>query len=71
MTIRQRYCNTRATSLEDILTTCERHLHNTTLMHLDFIDNEDITPTDEFYIKMLFGMWGDLREDVQNILQKD
>jgi hypothetical protein len=67
---RQRYCNIKAHSLQDILTTCERHIHNIALTRFDLIDNGDITARDEFYIKMFFGVWQDLKEDVEQILKE-
>ena len=66
---RQRYCNIKVHSLNDILETCERHIHNASLMHFDLIDNGDMTPTDVHYIKMFRETWSDLRDDVQQMLK--
>lgn len=69
MTERQRYCNIKAYSLEDILATCERHIRNIGLTRFDMIEEGDITSTDEFYIAMFKNTWTDLKEDVQHILE--
>lgn len=65
---RKRYCNIEAHSLQDILTTCERHIRNIALTRFDMIEEGDITPTDEFYIAMFRDTWTDLRDDVVEIL---
>lgn len=66
---RQRYCDLRATDLAGILATCHRHLSNINKTHLDLLDCEDGTPEDDFYIKMILGMWQDMRDDVQAIIE--
>ncbi|MNK14335.1 hypothetical protein D3C87_324460 [compost metagenome] len=70
MTQRKRYCDIKAHSLEDVLTTCERHIRNIGLTRFDMIEEGDITPTDEFYIKMFKDTWADLRDDVEQILKE-
>jgi hypothetical protein len=67
---RQRYCNIKEHSLQDILTTCERHIHNIALTRFDLIDNGDMTPEHEFYIKMFGEVWADLRDDVKQMLKE-
>lgn len=69
MSKRQRYCNIKAHSLHDVLTTCERHIHNIALTRFDIIENGDMTATDEFYISMFKDTWSDLRDDVEKILK--
>lgn len=66
---RQRYCDLRATDLEGILATCKRHITNINKTCLDLLDCEDGTPTDDFYTKMILGMWLDMRDDVQAIIE--
>jgi hypothetical protein len=56
--------------LQDILTTCERHIHNIALTRFDLIDNGDMTPEHEFYIKMFGEVWADLRDDVKQMLKE-
>jgi hypothetical protein len=65
---RERYCKIKATSLEEILVTCNRHIKNINLTLLDLIDNQDGTDTDIFYIDMFRGTWADLRDDVEAML---
>lgn len=69
MSRRQRYCDMKAHSMQDVLTSCERHIRNIGLTRFDLIENGDITPTDEFYIKMFKETWTDLREDIEQILK--
>ena len=64
MTQRKRYCDIKAHSLEDVLTTCERHIRNIGLTRYDMIEEGDLTPLDESYIKMFRDTWADLRDDV-------
>lgn len=66
---RQRYCNIKASSLDEILKTCQRHLNNIDLLRYDLIENQDMNETHEFHIKMFKETWADLRDDVQNILK--
>ena len=66
-----RYCDIRATNLEGVLSTCDRHIANIIKTKLDLIDNEDGTSTDDFYIDMFMGTWVDLRNDVSDILKKN
>lgn len=66
---RQRYCDIRATSLEEILETCNRHIKNFNMTSIDLLDNEDGTETDFFYIDTIRGMWQDMRDDVQQMLE--
>jgi len=64
-----RYCEIRCKSLEDIRNTCKRHIKNTHNAMLDFIDNEDITDTDAYYLDMIERMWNDLLQDVNKMLK--
>ena len=49
---KERYCEIRCESLEDIRDTCRRHIKNTQPMLLGCIDAEDLTETDAFYLDM-------------------
>jgi hypothetical protein len=66
---RKRYCSIQATSLEEILETCDRHIRNITCYQHDLIDNQDGTSNDRFYINMFHDTWADLRDDVAKMLQ--
>ena len=66
----ERYCNIKCKSLEDIRDTCRRHIKNTQLMLLDYIDAEDLTDTDAFYLDMQERMWNDLLQDVTKMLEE-
>ena len=66
-----RYCDIKATSLEEVPSTCNRHIANIIKTKLDLFDNDDGTPTDDFYIDMFLGTWVDLRNDVSNILKNN
>lgn len=68
MTERERYCDVKATTLEEILETCERHIHNTSLIMYDLLDNEDGSDIDQFYLNMISGTWSDLRDDVKQMI---
>lgn len=68
---KERYCEIRCKSLEDIQATCIRHIKNTQLMLLGCIDAEDLTDTDAFYLDMQERMWRDLLEDVTAMLSND
>ena len=68
---KERYCEIRCKSLEDIRDTCRRHIKNTHLILLDCIDAEDLTDTDAFYLDMQERMWHDLLEDVTEMLNKE
>lgn len=65
---KERYCEIRCKSLEDIRDTCRRHIKNAKLTLLDYIDNEDLTDSDAFYLDMQERMWHDLLEDVTVML---
>lgn len=67
---RIRYCDIRATNLEEILKVCERHLTNISLTESDLIENGDGTGTDKFYIDMFRNTWADLRDDVKAIMEQ-
>lgn len=67
---KERYCNIKCKSLEDIQITCIRHIQNTQKMLLDCIDNEDLTDTDAFYLDMIERMWNDLLQDVIKMLEE-
>ena len=67
----KRYCEIRCKSLEDIRDTCRRHIKNTHLMLLGYIDADDLTDTDAFYLDMQERMWHDLLEDVTAMLNKE
>lgn len=66
----KRYCDIKATNLDEILQTCERHIKNITATRLDLIEEKDITQTDEFYINMFLDTWTDLRDDVKEIINQ-
>ena len=68
---KERYCEIRCKSLEDIRDTCIRHIKNTQIMLLGCIDAEDLTETDAFYLDMQERMWRDLLEDVTAMLNKE
>lgn len=68
---RARYCLIRATTLEQILETCDRHIKNIAMTKMDMVQEGDITKTDEFYCDMFRDTWKDLREDVQAMLDKE
>lgn len=68
---RERYCDIRATSLQEILSTCDRHIKNIGLTQLDAIENQDETDSDRFYCDMFRRSWQDLRDDVAAILAKE
>ena len=59
-----RYCNFRATTLDEIFATCERHMKNINMTKLDLIQEGDGTETDFFYCDMFFRAWHDLYEDI-------
>ena len=67
---KERYCEIRCKSLEDIRDTCRRHIKNTQLQLLGCIDAEDLTETDAFYLDMQERMWHDLLEDVTAMLKE-
>jgi hypothetical protein len=64
----ERYCEIRATTLEEILEACDRHIRNIGLTQLDYMDNGDGTPTDDFYCRMFRESWADLRDDVRAMI---
>jgi len=64
----KRYCDIRATSLEEILATCERHIRNSRLMEIDLLREGDGTELDFWYINMFRATWMDLRDDVREML---
>ena len=66
---RERYCNIKASNLEELLQSIERNITNINIMQLDFIDNEDETPNDRFYCNMLRGLLLDMKEDVEGIIR--
>ena len=68
---KERYCEIRCKSLEDIRDTCRRHIKNTQLQLLGCIDADDLTDTDAFYLDMQERMWHDLLEDVTAMLNKE
>ena len=68
---KERYCEIRCKSLEDIRDTCRLHIKNTQLQILGCIDAEDLTDTDAFYLDMQERMWRDLLEDVTAMLNKE
>ena len=68
---KERYCEIRCKSLEDIRDTCRRHINNTHQMLLGCIDAGDLTDTDAFYLDMQERMWHDLLEDVTEMLNKE
>jgi hypothetical protein len=68
MTKRERYCDLKAASLEEILATCERHIRNIGKTEADMIAEGDGTETDLWYCDMFRQTWQDLRDDVQEML---
>lgn len=68
--LKERYCNIECKSLEDIRDTCKRHIQNTQSAMLDFIDNDDLTDTDAYYLDMQERMWYDLLQDVTKMLKE-
>ena len=68
---KERYCEIRCKSLEDIRDTCTRHIKNTQYRRdIGCIDEEDLTGTDTFYLDMQERMWHDLLEDVTVMLKE-
>lgn len=67
---KERYCNIECKSLEDIKKTCERHILNTKLSRMDLIENYDLTTLDNFYLDEQAGMWNDLLQDVNKMLEE-
>lgn len=67
---RNRFCDIKANSLEEILSTCDRHIKNINMTHRDLLEEGDGTTTDDFYIDMFRKTWTDLRDDVFDILKK-
>ena len=67
----KRYCDIRATSLDEIIETANRHIKNITLTELDLIDCEDGTSTDFWYINMFRDTWRDLRDDAIAMKEKE
>lgn len=65
------YGTKHARSLEEVRDVCDRHLRNISRTQYDLIDNEDGTPTDDFYINMFRETWQMLRDDVDAILKKN
>lgn len=65
---RKRYCDIRATSLEEVRQTCLRHIKNITATAIDLVDNDDYTELDVFYIHMFSETWKDLLEDVEKMI---
>ena len=65
-----RYCNIECKTLEDIKTTCERHILNASLSRLDKMENEDLTSLDSFYLNTQERMWSDLLRDVNKMLEE-
>lgn len=64
-----RYCNIKATNLEEVLATCDRHIKNINMTHQDLLEGGDGTFADSFYIDMFRKTWTDLRNDVFDILK--
>ena len=67
---RERYCLIEATTLEEILKTCERHIKNISLTQGDYIAEGDGGPHDDFYCNMFRNTWADLHDDVQAMIKK-
>lgn len=68
---RKRYCLTKATTLQEILETCDRHIENIRKTHIDLLEEGDGSPTDDFYCSMIREMWKDMRDDVQEMLEAE
>ena len=66
----ERYCDIRATSLEEILATCERHIRNISMTEMDLLAEGDGTESDFWYIEMFRRTWADLRDDVRTMLNE-
>lgn len=67
----KRYCNIRATNLQELLDAVNRNIANTYLMQVDMITEGDISTLDDFYCKMLIGILQDMREDIKGIITKE
>lgn len=67
---RDRGCKIKATSLNEILDTCDRHIQNINMTLIDMCNEGDVTETDRFYCKMFADSWSDLRDDVEAMLKK-
>lgn len=68
---RTRYCIIKAKTLEQILDTCNRHISNIGKTGANFVNCEDGTETDWFYISMFRETWSDLRDDVEAMLKAE
>ena len=68
---RERYCDLKATTIEELLAAINRNILNTQKILLDAIDADDLTDTDAFYCNMIEGILLDLREDLMNIMNKE
>jgi hypothetical protein len=64
----ERYCDIRATTLQEVLETCERHVRNITRTEMDLITEGDGTESDFWYIDMFRRTWLDLHADVKAML---
>lgn len=70
LNLSKRYCNIRAKNLDELLESINRNIANTYLMRLSAIDADDLTGEDEFYCGMLIGILQDMKEDLQEIIQR-
>lgn len=66
-----RYCLIRATTLQQILDTCKRHLGNIALTEGDLLSEDEYSKTDQFYCGMFRRTWQDLHDDVSKMIDKN
>jgi len=69
--VSERYCNIKATTLQELLQAIDRNINNSNLSILDMLDNEDCTDLDWHYCGMLKGILSDLKEDLIGIMDKN
>jgi len=68
--VSERYCNIKATNLQELLEAIDRNTHNTNLSIGDMLENEDCTALDWQYYGILKGRLSDLRDDLIEIMNK-
>lgn len=66
-----RYCDIRATNMQEIIETCDRHIKNILITQYDLMEeeNEEILARDLFYCNMFRDTWNDLREDILAMME--
>lgn len=65
---RKRYCDIKATTLNEVLATCERHIRNCGAMLADCTDCQDCSDDYVWLVQQMAHAWADLRDDVEAIM---